>query len=140
MMTSDLNCNYDSKAAWGCIMYLPHSYCIVASTNMCYYSENKIFWFLKSQIVTGRNVWNVWRTCTPAFPPPRQLYFLIVRILVSMSKAFPMIHLNQFLYIMQYLSMYIFSRLNEGNLCPVCKHEKVSTLVGNCFWTLQCLS
>ena len=30
-------------------------YWIVASTNMCYYSENEIFWFLNSRIVTSRN-------------------------------------------------------------------------------------
>ena len=31
------------------------TYRIVASTNTCYYSENQIFWFLKSWIVTCRN-------------------------------------------------------------------------------------
>ena len=30
-------------------------YHIFMSTNMCNYSENEIFWFLKSQIVTCRN-------------------------------------------------------------------------------------
>ena len=30
------------------------NYRIVASTNTCYYSENQIFWFLKSWIVTCR--------------------------------------------------------------------------------------
>jgi len=33
----------------------PTEYRIVASTNTCYYSENQIFWFLKSRIVTCRN-------------------------------------------------------------------------------------
>ena len=30
----------------------------------------------------------------------------------------------------------IFSRLNQANICRIRKHNKVSTLVGNCFWTL----
>jgi hypothetical protein len=37
------------------------------------------------------------------------------------------------------LTTSIFSRLNQANLCPICKHDKdnINTLVGNCFRTFS---
>ena len=51
--------NVKSTLQINSLLFLKESTCeyhygIVASTNMCYYSENQIFWFLKSRIVTCR--------------------------------------------------------------------------------------
>ena len=56
-----LHKNIQEKVCW-LVVWTVHifwfvsisSHRIVASTNTCYYSENKIFWFLKSRIVTCR--------------------------------------------------------------------------------------